>query len=245
MAQMAPLPDGISRPSRPALKRQQKALLVILLAAAAYSLFLAALAPTPLGFPHYLPLHAALTRSPFFMVRDSGCRALARYSAEPDRTRAIQVLETCLHDGSYWVRWAAVDTLVELNASESAGAVRGLVSDPDSPARMAARDALAQWRDPFMMEYLLSLLQSRTATTFDLQYADLLGYYHDPRVLPTLTVLLASDNLLAARSAVTGLARLDTPAAWHLVEEESTRTDIVGDEAKEVLASRAREAQPR
>jgi len=106
----------------------------------------------------------------------------------------VSALVAALADPSATVRYHAIDSLIELDASVAVTSVIVLLQTEQSPeVRQIAIDALGRFKDPSAVPYLVDLVTQATADPDEevpLNAIWALGFISDPSAMPLLSSLL-------------------------------------------------------
>ncbi len=110
------------------------------------------------GDEPYMKMYRLMINDPDPMVRSACLVAFSIHGTSNDVSCVLPYVE----DESKAVRWEAVKTLQRLHHDDVVPVLtRALVNDPDSDVRMAAANALGQYRKPIVFETLIGALRDR------------------------------------------------------------------------------------
>jgi HEAT repeat protein len=138
------------------------------------------------------------------------------------------------------IRADAIEALQKIGDSRAIEPLLQLFNDignteyiNENPDRFSVDKALAYFRDPFVFDFMLNVLQTET-TTYN-QYAresesaaKILGHLQDVRAFEPLAAALASDKPLVRNGALRGLGTLGDKRAFPLLTDALAPTGLLG-----------------
>jgi len=183
-------------------------------------------------------LEATIARAKTGFVADrvSACQRLAKFSAEPERNVAAQVLAEALTDKEPLVRQAAARSLADMEYVQAGKQIMPLLRDPSPNVRMDAVGALARLRVAEAYPAILDTLQLDKSISVRAVAAEAVGEFGRSDVVAILSKAFRDESSgVVQRAIVETVGRMSTPDAEGFLNEASQAPGLGGDAARRLL----------